>query len=108
MLLCLTACNGAWGLNKKATIVDIERYIVIIPEPIPEDLLSVPVCREIDEITWGDARDASDEYRRCKDLRGQRIKDIAVTVRGRWEWLRNQQPLVDDDSDKIRAAADKD
>jgi len=71
---------------------------VIIPEEIPADLLSVPSCPEKDEINWSDARAASDHYRRCKDLRGQRIHDLAVTVRGRWEWLREQAHAVESDN----------
>ena len=103
--LCLTGCNAGWGLNESPTVITVEKREVIIPEPIPEDLLAVPDCPEVDEITWGDARRASDQYRRCKDLRGQRIEDIGVTVRGRWDWLREQAVLVREDDQTVKDAA---
>ena len=80
---------------------------VIIPEPIPEAMLAVPPCPEIDEITWGDARQASDLYRRCKDLRGQRIKDLAATVKGRWQWLERQAEQARQDNEAIRKRVEK-
>ena len=95
--VCLASCNGGLGIKTIRT----DRHRVIIPESIPEDLLTVPECPEIDEITWGDARRASDQYRRCKDLRGQRIEDIATTVRGRWQWLRDQALAVEADNKEI-------
>ena len=85
----------------------MEKPKVIIPEPIPDDLLTVPACPEVDEITWGDGRAASDHYRRCKDLRGQRIHDLATTVRGRWDWLRGQkQEIEQDDAEAIDEAVE--
>lgn len=92
-------------MNKSPTVIEIEKREVIIPEDVPEDLLAVPDCPEVDEISWGDARRASDQYRRCKDLRGQRIEDIAITVRGRWKWLREQADGVRQDNIRVRDAA---
>lgn len=106
MSLCLSGCNAGWGIKKAPAVVEIEKRVVIIPEPVPDDLLSVPDCPESDEITWGDARRASDAYRRCKDLRGQRIEDIGVTVRGRWDWMRSQADAVRMDNQVVRDAVD--
>lgn len=98
MSVCLAGCNGAAAI----TPVQIDRHKVVIPEPIPEDILAVPSCPEIDEVTWGDARRASDQYRRCKDLYAQRIRDIATTVRGRWDWLAEQAAAIEADNQEIK------
>lgn len=71
---------------------------VIIPEIIPSDLLQPPDCPERDEIKWGDARAASEHYRKCKDLSAQRIRDIKTTVDGRWDWLRNKKKELKQDA----------
>ena len=68
-------------------------------------MLLVPDCPEIDEIKWGDARKASEHYRNCKDLRGQRIEDLAVTIRGRWQWMREQYKKTQSDNQTIKDAA---
>lgn len=100
-LTCLSACNGALFGRTEPFPVTVEKQVVIIPEDVPEDLMAVPPCPEVDEITWGDARSASDHYRRCKDLRGQRIEDLGHTVRGRWDWLREQAKGVEKDNAEI-------
>lgn len=89
-------------MSNKAIIVELEQKTVILPERIPDALLTVPECPEFDEITWGDARSASDHYRRCKDLRGQRIDDLRAVVVSRWEWLHNQAELIEEDNERLR------
>ena len=87
-------------------MVPYETKTVIIPEEIPEDLFTPPDCPEIDEITWADARGASEHYRTCKDLRGQRIKDIGITARGRWDWMREQAEGIKEDNQKLKASTE--
>ncbi len=67
--------------------------------------MTVPDCLEMDEIQWSDARKASEHYRTCKDLRGQRIQDLSSTVRGRWKWLKDQQVAISVDDKVIEDAA---
>ena len=70
-------------------------------------MLQVPPCADVDETTWGDAKNASDIYRRCSDLRGQRIHDLAVTITGRWEWMEKQAEKARADNESIRKQVEK-
>jgi hypothetical protein len=58
-------------------------------------------CPEVDEITWGDARAASEHYRGCRSLCIQRIGDLKTTINGRWNWMREQKTEVDADNQSI-------
>jgi len=103
--ICLSACNG----NELASgrLVRIDKTKVIVPEVIPEDQLTIPPCDERELITWGDARDAADYYEDCSDLRGQQMKNLVSTLRGRWRWMQEQKKAAEEENAFIEAEAAK-
>lgn len=102
--ICLSGCNGGLASGR---LVRINKTKVIVPEEIPADQLEVPPCEEVDEIKWGDARNASDHYRRCSDLRGERLKSLISTIKGRWKWILEESEKVEEDNAAIEKEADK-
>lgn len=102
--ICLSSCNAGQASGR---LVPLNQTRVISPEPIPEDQLEIPPCEEVDEIKWGDARSASDHYRRCSDLRGERLRSLISTVLGRWKWIDAEAVRVEEDNVRIREEAER-
>ena len=90
--LCLSACNG---IEKRPSVVTLERQIVVMPDPADEDLMVLEYCSEVVEITWGDAKNASDHYRRCKDNLERQRDDLVTFIRELYRFLKNAKGTVE-------------